>query len=248
MTGPFNPADWDYFPPGEPSEPIDLTSRRGGQAKALGKPKMAIEWFSEAADSALEEPANQLIEDLLDEGAMSVIYGDSGSGKTFVALDMGFHVGAGLDWNGKKVTRGLVVYVAAEGGRRIKRRIAALKKRYREEFGEHAVEPLFALVRYQIDLRSSDADLNSLVALVRDAEKETGEKCVWLIVDTLSRAMAGGDENSPVDMGRIVASADRFRAETAAHFTYVHHTGKDRARILYCGRQPIRKSRPARSH
>ena len=53
---------------------------------------------------------------------------------------------------------------------------------------------------------------------------------MWLIVDTLSRAMAGGDENSPVDMGRIVASADRFRAETGAHFTYVHHTGKDAAR------------------
>jgi hypothetical protein len=65
---------------------------------------------------------------------------------------------------------------------------------------------------------------------VRDAEKKTGEKCVWLIVDTLSRAMAGGDENSPVDMGRIVAAADRFRAMTGAHFTYVHHTGKDAAR------------------
>lgn len=69
-----------------------------------------------------------------------------------------------------------------------------------------------------------------MLALVRDAEKKTGEKCVWLIVDTLSRAMAGGDENSPVDMGRVVASADRFRAETGAHFTYVHHTGKDAAR------------------
>jgi hypothetical protein len=30
-------------------------------------------------------------------------------------------------------------------------------------------------------------------------------------------------------MGRIVAAADRFRAGTGAHFTYVHHTGKDAA-------------------
>jgi KaiC/GvpD/RAD55 family RecA-like ATPase len=194
------------------------------------RPKMIIEWFGEAADSALSEPANQLIEGVLDEGGLSVIYGDSGSGKTFAALDMAFHVGASLDWNGKKVRRGLVVYVAAEGGRRIKRRIAALQKRYREEYGDVAPDPLFALVRYQIDLRSNDADLKSLLALVREAEKKTGEKCVWLIVDTLSRAMAGGDENSPVDMGRIVAAADRFRAETGAHFTYVHHTGKDAAR------------------
>jgi hypothetical protein len=41
--------------------------------------------------------------------------------------------------------------------------------------------------------------------------------------------MAGGDENSPVDMGRIVVSADYIRAETGAHFTYVHHTGKNAA-------------------
>jgi hypothetical protein len=211
--------------------PVDVAPPQpNGHDWQARKPKMIIEWFGEAADSALSEPVNPLIEDLLDEGALSVIYGDSGSGKTFAALDMTFHKSAGLDWNGKKVKRGLVVYVAAEGGRRIKRRIAALKKRYLEEYGDDAPEPLFALVRYQIDLRSNDADLISLLAIVHAAEGKTGEKCVWLIVDTLSRAMAGGDENSPVDMGRIVAAADRFRAETDAHFTYVHHTGKDAAR------------------
>ena len=66
---------------------------------------MEIEWFNEAADFALNTPANPLIEDLLDEGALSVIYGDSGSGKTFCPLDIGFHVAAGLDWNGKRVRR-----------------------------------------------------------------------------------------------------------------------------------------------
>jgi KaiC/GvpD/RAD55 family RecA-like ATPase len=220
----------DLLPPKANGERSAKPNGQAAKGAAPQKPSMVIEWFGEAADSALSDPANQLIEGVLDEGGLSVIYGDSGSGKTFAALDMAFHVGASLDWNGKKVRRGLVVYVAAEGGRRIKRRIAALQKRYREEYGDVAPDPLFALVRYPIDLRSSDADLNSLLALVRDAEKKTGEKCVWLIVDTLSRAMAGGDENSPVDMGRIVAAADRFRAMTGAHFTYVHHTGKDAAR------------------
>jgi hypothetical protein len=118
--------DPDYVPPGEPLRQ---------------KPKMAIEWFSEAAQSALDEPVNPLIDGLFDEGALSVIYGDSGSGKTFATLDMAFHVGAGLDWNGKKVTRGLVVYVAAEGGKRIKRRIAAFQKRFREEYGDVCGRP-----------------------------------------------------------------------------------------------------------
>ena len=60
--------------------------------KAPPKPKMVIEWFGEAADSALSDPVNQLVEGLLDEGGLSVIYGDSGSGKTFAALDLAFHV------------------------------------------------------------------------------------------------------------------------------------------------------------
>jgi hypothetical protein len=152
---PLHPSHFDYEPPGEP-----FPWRNGPDARAPYKPKMIIEWFGEAADSALSEPVNPLIEGVLDEGGLSVNYGDSGSGKTFVTLDMGFHVGAGLDWNGKKVKHGLVVYVAAEGGKRIKRRIAALQKRYREEYGDVAPDPLFALVRYQIDLRSNDADLN----------------------------------------------------------------------------------------
>jgi hypothetical protein len=115
--------------------------------------------------------------------------------------------------------------VAAEGGTRIRKRLAALKR-------HHSVtsQPLFALVRYPIDLRSSDANLKELIALIAAAETEIGEPCVWVIVDTLSRALAGGDENSPVDMGRIVNAADAIRDATCAHFTFVHHTGKDAAR------------------
>ncbi len=187
--------------------------------------KMQIEWFDAAATAAEDEIPDPLIEGLLDAGAMSVIYGDSNSGKTFIALDLAFHVSTGTLWNERAVKRGLVLYVAAEGGTRIRKRLAALKKRH-----SSPVAPLFALVRFPIDLRSSDANLRELVELSRVAEEETGEKCVWVIVDTLSRAMAGGDENSPVDMGRIVLAADTVRHETGAHFSYVHHTGKDAAR------------------
>ena len=192
--------------------------------------KMIVEWFDEAAESCLHEPENPLIEDLLDQAALSVIYGDTNSGKTFVALDLAIHVASGRFWNGKNVKHGLVVYVAAEGGNRIKRRLAALKKRHAEESEEIAPRPLFALVRHAIDLRMNDANLKELLILVREAEETSGKKCVWIIVDTLSRALSGGDENSSVDMGRIVAAADRIRAETSAHLTFIHHSGKDIAR------------------
>jgi hypothetical protein len=169
--------------------------------------KMRLEWFSEASALALSAASIPLIADVLDEGALSVIYGESNSGKTFITLDMAMAVATGLPWNGKATKRGLIAYIAAEGGKRIQRRFAALQKRHHTEHGDDAPEPLLTLVRFPIDLRSNDANLKELVALIRSAEAETGEKCVWIIVDTLSRALAGGDENSPVDMGRIVVAA-----------------------------------------
>jgi hypothetical protein len=203
-----------FFPLGEPSPP------------PAPKRKMSFEWFDEAASLALSDPAPPLIEDLLDEGALSVFYGESNAGKSFVCLDMSYAVSTGGDWNGKRARRGLTIYIAAEGGRRFARRIAALK----ECRGNVAEPPLFALVNYPIDLRSSDADAKELLSLIRATEQQCGERCAWVIVDTLSRALAGGDENSSVDMGRIVTAADHIRAETGAHFTYVHHCGKDSAR------------------
>lgn len=229
----FRPDDYRGEAPA-PEEPAEFAREfaehivyQGAKgASPTPKRKMVFEWFDDAASLALSEPATPLIEDLLDESAMSVFYGESNAGKSFVALDMSYAVATGGEWNGKRAKRGLVVYVCAEGGRRFARRIAALK----ETRGHTGEKALFALINYPIDLRSNDADAKQLLELVKDAETQCSERCAWLIVDTLSRALAGGDENSPVDMGRIVAAADRIRAETGAHFTYVHHSGKDVAR------------------
>ena len=51
-----------------------------------------------------------------------------------------------------------------------------------------------------------------------------------MIVDTLARAMAGGDENTAVDMGKFVTHADRIRAAIGATVNIIHHTGKDKAK------------------
>jgi RecA-family ATPase len=47
------------------------------------------------------------------------------------------------------------------------------------------------------------------------------------IVDTLSRALVGGDENGPKDMGAFVVHCDRVRQAVDAHMMVIHHSGKD---------------------
>ena len=60
---------------------------------------------------------NYLIKRWIDNDAISMVYGDSNCGKSFFALDMAFHVAAGVRWQEQRVKQGKVLYVAAEGGR-----------------------------------------------------------------------------------------------------------------------------------
>jgi hypothetical protein len=51
-----------------------------------------------------------------------------------------------------------------------------------------------------------------------------------IIIDTLARAMGGGDENSGQDMGALIRNVDLIRERTGAHVMLIHHSGKDTSR------------------
>jgi hypothetical protein len=74
-----------------------------------------------------------------------------------------------------------------------------------------------------VDLCKSAADLSAIIANVKAAEGELG-RCILLVVDTVSRALAGGNENAPEDMGRFVVNCDYLREATGATILGVHHT------------------------
>lgn len=64
-----------------------------------------------------------------------------------------------------------------------------------------------------------------------DAAAEIVSQPVRLVtIDTLSRTMAGGDENAAKDMTQAVAGIDAVREATGAAVMLVHHCGKDEAR------------------
>src|SRR5688572_10978575 len=66
-----------------------------------------------------------LVEGVIAVGALAGLYGPSGEGKSFLALDWALCVATGQNWQGRTVRRGPVVYVAAEGGRSIGKRVTA---------------------------------------------------------------------------------------------------------------------------
>ena len=168
------------------------------------------------------EPPDELVEGVITAGAASVIYGDSNSGKTFLAIDLGCAVARGVDWHGRNVEQGLVVYLAAESPVSVRSRLQA----YQQHHG--CKVPDFAVVQTPVNL--FDGDMAELILSVKAIERHVGKKVKLIIGDTLARLTAGANENSGQDMGVVVSNFDYIRAETGAHFMLIHHSGKDAAK------------------
>ncbi|MDR6870115.1 hypothetical protein J2Y55_001115 [Bosea sp. BE125] len=201
----------------EPNAADDPQSVFQEQSKAPSGLKFLS--IADVLERGLEDAVEPLVDGLLDRGALSVLYGDSNVGKTFVAMSLAFSVACGSPWAGQRTAGLPVVYVAAEGGRGAMRRLHALVC----ESGRH--DAAFHLYPSSVDLLRADADLEPLIAAIRAAD---GVGLV--VIDTLSRALAGGDENSSVDMGKLVRHIDRLRSVTKAHVIIVHHSGKNQAK------------------
>src|SRR4051812_45092649 len=164
-----------------------------------------------------------LIKGMLEHEQVSLIIGDTGSGKTFFALDRALHIALGREWFGHPVSQGGVVYVAAEAGPSIFNRVAAFRQHY-------AVtdDVPFKAITMAIDLCHPDGDLNQLIDVIGRAEFSS--PLALIEIDTLSRVLAGGDENSSGDMGGLLRSLDTLRDQLQCHVSAVHHFGKDSGR------------------
>lgn len=186
------------------------------------RPQDEFLWF---ADITADLNTRDFVQGVLVEGAAVVIYGASNSGKTFWATNLALHIAAGHEWNGRRVEQGGVLYLAMEGMVGFRNRVAAWK----EENGLSEYDLPFAALQRPVNFRSVE-DVDALVESVRTAQARMEVPLRAIFVDTLSRAMAGGNENAPDDMGLLVLCMDKLRADTGATVLFIHHTGKDAAR------------------
>jgi hypothetical protein len=162
-----------------------------------------------------------LAEGWIMENATSVLFGNSGTYKTFAALDLALSVGNGVEWLGMvPVPRARhVVYVLAEG-------IAGIKQRQRAWLACHpdATTDNIRYINAALNLLKHE-EIDDFVLDVRRAFAAPD----LVIIDTLARslAMGGGDENSARDMGIAYRSMDALRNEFHCHVLVVHHTGRN---------------------
>lgn len=158
-----------------------------------------------------------LVKDVLPAVGASVVYGASGSGKSFLAIDIGFAVARGEDWRGKAVKQGPVLYVAAEGA-------SGLRRRLRAYVQEHELDG--AAVPMKVMPGAPDLTDRKAALEVVELARAAGPFAL-IVVDTLARAAVGADENSATEMGVVIDHAIAIGRATGAAVLLVHHSGKD---------------------
>lgn len=166
-------------------------------------------------------PVRWLVRGILPAEGLAAIYGASGSGKSFLALDLLAAVARGEAWFDHKTTPSPVTYVALEGEAGLSQRVSAYQTRH----GALPVKVRF--VAQPLNLLTAQ-DITDLASAVRAAEGRGGAICI----DTLNRASTGSDENDSKDMGRIIDAAKQLQQSVGGLVLLVHHSGKDASKGL----------------
>lgn len=168
-------------------------------------------------------PPTWLIDEMVADHGLSIIYGDPGAGKSFIALDMALRIAFGMDWHGTSATQAGVLYIAGEGARGLGKRV----KGWRREHALEGVDAPFLLLPVAVQLLEPK-DRAKLLRTIDAAVERAGFKIGLTIVDTVSRALAGQDENGQESMSMFVSACGEIQVHTGGAVIGVHHSGKDK--------------------
>ena len=192
---------WRAAEPRHPaSEAPPVPSTGGMQSKPAER-----KTFRVLSPDDLEQlpPPQWLLRDRLPEG-QTWVYGEPGSGKTFLALDWALTVAAsGLN----------VLYFVGEGVTGFARRVAAWRAARKPDLtGFYAIPQAPHLL-----------DPSSVEAL-RDTVAEYSPALV--VIDTFARASVGGEENSARDVGMAIDALDGLQRDYGCSSLVIHHSNK----------------------
>ena len=165
------------------------------------------------SDLELLPPLIWLVKGVLPSTGIAGIYGPSGSGKSFLCLDLAISIANGKSWFGRRVKAAPVVYAALEGEAGFKQRIDAWKRHYEQQLPENLH---FMLQPFKL---TNGEDVEALANVLPKG-------CV-VFIDTLNRAAPNTDENNSKDMGNLIEAAKRLQALTEGLAVLIHHTGKN---------------------
>jgi hypothetical protein len=206
-----------YVPNCDPSEDFEPVEVDAEIEVEIGTRRSRFRVFRPSELLSRPKP-RWLVEGMIVEGELAVVYGPPKAGKTFFVLDLALSVATGTEFHGPRAIEapGPVLYVIGEGNAEL---FGERIKAWCDARGLPLPDDAFLVVADQPDITKPE-DVIELAGITRPR---------LIILDTLSRTMTG-DENSPADMAAYVRGCDRLREMTRAAVVVVHHEGKDASR------------------
>lgn len=194
------------------ADAVSVAWRKAPQESRFG----AIQW---ADLDHVEMRQDYLVEDMLFCGDSALMYGASGCGKSFLALDMGLSIARGVPFLGKATRKGAVIYQAGEGGKGLVKRMKA----YRQTYSVWKQDLPFILIPARVDLFSPDGDVDAFIDECLAWQAVLTEPLQAVFIDTFSTASPGANENASEDVSRLLAAGERLQKATGAALMWVHH-------------------------
>lgn len=212
--GDFDKASVWWEPIVEQPEP--LFPIKGGSQRDDVYPLLRLQ------DIINRPPPSFLIARHIPEIGMGFLYSVPGAGKSFLMLDTALTLSAGLaSWHGDEIhtdPNSVVLYIAAEGSFGFRNRAKAWLQAHRLE----NLPERFLMIERTIDFMAAE-DVEKLLRTIRGA----GVRPCLVVVDTVSRAMPGADENLQKEMTLFVRACDRVKEAFRCAVVGVHHAGKN---------------------
>lgn len=205
----------------------DLVNEQDSIKTRLHKPASASRFIRLSAMGDRPPAVDWLIRGYLERDTVTQLFGDPGSGKSFIALDMALSIATGQNWRGHATNSGPVFYIAGEGLRGLQRRKEAWLR-------HHEIEDRDAPFWFS-DGATALSDPGQLAVIMADIDTAIADvgSPLLITIDTLARNFGNGDENSTKDMSAFIAALDNLRQRYRCCILLVHHSGhndKSRAR------------------
>jgi phage/plasmid primase-like uncharacterized protein len=216
---------------GKPTDFNDLAAREGVEAvkTQIGNARTADSRFQfiHAGDLVNNlRPIEWSIFGIQPTSSLYYTFGDPGTHKTFVELDKGLCIAAGIPYHGHATRQGTVFYICGEGQQGIGRRLAVWFIAHKLK----AADVPFFVAKTPMQL-SDPANVEGVMRAIDAMALQYGPPAL-VIIDTLARNFGDGDENSTKDMGMVIQNLDHFFGNDFNR-GLIHHTGhmaKDRGR------------------
>lgn len=190
-------------------------------AEIISKPKLDPSKFFPVLALPFANDGTQpgyLVKRLIPSNSIGYIFGSSGTGKTFITFDIIASVARGIPWRGMKVRQGAIVYICAEGAHGFRTRIKAYCK-------GNGIENPEDLPVYVIAAKPNLMD-KAEMKLLYAAIEALDIPIAAIVLDTYAACM-NGDENSSVDVTKVLNNVHILQKGFGTTILLVHHAGKD---------------------